>query len=66
MALVLAHLGEKLRTISNEAHMSIAALSAYLNEVLFSLPLEMSHGAFLLNISIVYMLYLGYAFCAFL
>ncbi|KAG2682978.1 hypothetical protein I3760_10G010500 [Carya illinoinensis] len=34
MALLVAHLGEKLRTISNEAHMSIAALSAYLNEVL--------------------------------
>lgn len=44
MALLVAHLGEKLRTISNEAHMSIAALSAYLNEVLFSLLLEMCHG----------------------
>ncbi|KAM5559422.1 ABC transporter B family member 29, chloroplastic [Rosa sericea] len=34
MALVIAYLGEKLRTISNKAQLSTAALSAYLNEVL--------------------------------
>ncbi|KAA8518567.1 hypothetical protein F0562_016041 [Nyssa sinensis] len=34
MALVIAFLGEKLRKISKKAHLSIATLSAYLNEVL--------------------------------
>ncbi|XP_071689370.1 ABC transporter B family member 29, chloroplastic [Rutidosis leptorrhynchoides] len=34
MALVSTYLGEKLRDISNKANLSIAALSAYLNEVL--------------------------------
>ncbi|KAF7818798.1 ABC transporter B family member 29, chloroplastic [Senna tora] len=34
MALVVAFLGQKLRTISRKAHLSIANLSAYLNEVL--------------------------------
>ncbi|XP_030443609.1 LOW QUALITY PROTEIN: ABC transporter B family member 29, chloroplastic [Syzygium oleosum] len=34
MALVIAFLGERLRQISKEANLSIAALSAYLNEVL--------------------------------
>ncbi|CAI9097716.1 OLC1v1034188C1 [Oldenlandia corymbosa var. corymbosa] len=34
MALVVGYLGEKLRGISNKAHLSTAALSAYLNEVL--------------------------------
>ncbi|XP_059463489.1 ABC transporter B family member 29, chloroplastic isoform X1 [Corylus avellana] len=34
MALVIAHLGEKLRKISKEANKSVAALSAYLHEVL--------------------------------
>lgn len=34
MVLVVAFLGQKLRKISKEAHVSIAALSAYLNEVL--------------------------------
>ncbi|CAA2970494.1 ABC transporter B family member 29, chloroplastic [Olea europaea subsp. europaea] len=33
MAFITGYLGEKLREISNEAHLSIAALSAYLNEV---------------------------------
>lgn len=33
MALVVAFLGQKLRTISRKAHLSIANLSAYLNEV---------------------------------
>ncbi|RVX12026.1 ABC transporter B family member 29, chloroplastic [Vitis vinifera] len=37
MSLVIAHLGERLRKISQRAHLSIAALSAYLNEVC-SLP----------------------------
>ncbi|CAL9026406.1 unnamed protein product [Prunus brigantina] len=34
MALIIIRLGGKLRNISNKAHLSIAALSAYLNEVL--------------------------------
>lgn len=34
MALVIAYLGEKLRKISKRAHLSIATLAAYLNEVL--------------------------------
>ncbi|KAI9090692.1 hypothetical protein K1719_028545 [Acacia pycnantha] len=34
MALVVAFLGQKLRSISRKAHLSIATLSAYLNEVL--------------------------------
>lgn len=33
MALTIAYLGEKLRKISKRARMSIASLSAYLNEV---------------------------------
>ena len=35
MALAIAYLGEKLQKISKRAHMSIATLSAYLNEVPF-------------------------------
>lgn len=39
MAFATAYLGEKLRKISKDANLSIAALSAYLNEVhLCSLP----------------------------
>lgn len=39
MAVATAYLGEKLRKISKDANLSIAALSAYLNEVhLRSLP----------------------------
>ncbi|PKI38514.1 ABC transporter B family member 29, chloroplastic [Punica granatum] len=34
MALVIAHLGERLRKISKKANLGIAALAAYLNEVL--------------------------------
>lgn len=34
MALAVAFLGQKLRTISRKAHLSIANLSAYLNEVI--------------------------------
>ncbi|XP_054785006.1 ABC transporter B family member 29, chloroplastic [Prosopis cineraria] len=34
MALVVAFLGQKLRSVSRKAHLSIATLSAYLNEVL--------------------------------
>ncbi|KAJ9181376.1 hypothetical protein P3X46_009513 [Hevea brasiliensis] len=34
MALVIAYLGERLRKISKKAHLSIATLSAHLNEVL--------------------------------
>ncbi|XP_059595152.1 ABC transporter B family member 29, chloroplastic isoform X2 [Vitis vinifera] len=37
MSLVIAHLGERLRKISKRAHLSIAALSAYLNEILPSI-----------------------------
>lgn len=33
IALVIAYLGEKLRKISKDAHLTIAAVSAYLNEV---------------------------------
>lgn len=33
MALVIAHLGEKLRKISKDAHLAMASISAYLNEV---------------------------------
>ena len=33
MVLVVTFLGQELRKISKEAHVSIAALSAYLNEV---------------------------------
>lgn len=35
MALVIAYLGERLRKISKQSHLSIASLSAYLNEVIF-------------------------------
>lgn len=35
MALVVGYLGEKLRNVSNQAHLTIAHLSAYLNEVFF-------------------------------
>lgn len=35
MALVIAYLGEKLHKISKRAHLSIATLAAYLNEVCF-------------------------------
>lgn len=45
MALVIAHLGEKLRKISKEANMSVAALSAYLHEVDFILLLKISYQA---------------------
>ncbi|KAI3802188.1 hypothetical protein L1987_30318 [Smallanthus sonchifolius] len=34
MALVSAYFGEELREVSNKANLSIAAISAYLNEVL--------------------------------
>ncbi|KAJ8754786.1 hypothetical protein K2173_012175 [Erythroxylum novogranatense] len=34
VAVAIAHLGERLRSISKRAHLSIATLSAYLNEVL--------------------------------
>ncbi|KAK7278675.1 hypothetical protein RJT34_23710 [Clitoria ternatea] len=34
MALIVAFIGQELRKISKEAHISVAALSAYLNEVL--------------------------------
>lgn len=37
MVLIVGHLGEKLRQISNEAHLTSASLSAYLNEVLPSI-----------------------------
>lgn len=37
MSLVIAYLGEALRKISNEANISVAKLSAYLNEVLPSM-----------------------------
>lgn len=33
MVLIVGYLGEKLRKISNKAHLSAASLSAYLNEV---------------------------------
>lgn len=33
MVLVVAFLGQELRKISKKAHLSVAALSAYLNEV---------------------------------
>ncbi|XP_057506136.1 ABC transporter B family member 29, chloroplastic-like isoform X2 [Actinidia eriantha] len=51
MILVTGYLGEKLRKISKKAHLSIAALSAYLNEVLPSILFvkannaELSEGA---------------------
>lgn len=35
MALVVAYLGEKLRKISKNTNLTVAALSAYLNEVCF-------------------------------
>lgn len=35
MALVIAHFGEELRKISTKANLTVAALSAYLNEVIF-------------------------------
>ncbi|GAB4833374.1 ABC transporter B member 29, chloroplastic [Ancistrocladus abbreviatus] len=37
MVLVMTYLGERLREISGNAHISIAVLSAYLNEVLLSI-----------------------------
>ncbi|KAF9594452.1 hypothetical protein IFM89_031054 [Coptis chinensis] len=37
ISLVIAHLGETLRQISNEAHLTVAKLSEYLNEVLPSM-----------------------------
>ncbi|XP_057488714.1 ABC transporter B family member 29, chloroplastic-like isoform X3 [Actinidia eriantha] len=51
MIIVTGYLGEKLRKISKKAHLSIAALSAYLNEVLPSILFvkannaELSEGA---------------------
>lgn len=33
MSLIIAYLGERLRKLSRKAHISIARLSAYLNEV---------------------------------
>ena len=37
MALMVGCLGENLREISNRAHLSVASLSAYLNEVWYNL-----------------------------
>ncbi|KAL2503031.1 ABC transporter B family member 29 [Forsythia ovata] len=45
MAFITGYLGEKLREISNEAHLSIAALSAYLNEVLASVLFVKANNA---------------------
>ncbi|XAR64699.1 Peptide-transporting ATPase [Bertholletia excelsa] len=45
MAFVIAYLGEKLRKISKKAHLSIAALSSYLNEVLPSILFVKANNA---------------------
>ncbi|KAK2974249.1 hypothetical protein RJ640_016735 [Escallonia rubra] len=45
MALVVAYLGEKLHKISKEANLSVAALSAYLNEVLPSIIFVKANNA---------------------
>ncbi|KAL3536100.1 hypothetical protein ACH5RR_004561 [Cinchona calisaya] len=45
MGLIVGYLGEKLREISNTAHLSIAALSAYLNEVLPSILFVKANNA---------------------
>lgn len=45
MALAIAYLGERLRGISKKAHISIAALSAYLNEVLPSILFVKANNA---------------------
>ncbi|KAL0410125.1 UNVERIFIED_CONTAM: ABC transporter B family member 29, chloroplastic [Sesamum latifolium] len=45
MALIIGCLGEKLRTISNKAQLSTAALSAYLNEVLPSILFVKANNA---------------------
>ncbi|GJU99316.1 ABC transporter B family member 29, chloroplastic [Tanacetum coccineum] len=45
MALVSAHFGEELREISNKANLSIAAISAYLNEVLPSILFVKANNA---------------------
>ncbi|KAF8403308.1 hypothetical protein HHK36_011410 [Tetracentron sinense] len=43
--LVIAYLGERLRKISKEAHLSVAALSAYLNEVIPSILFVKANNA---------------------
>ncbi|XP_031102437.1 ABC transporter B family member 29, chloroplastic [Ipomoea triloba] len=45
MALVIGYLGEKLRNVSNQAHLTIAQLSAYLNEVLPSILFVKANNA---------------------
>ncbi|KAK4419395.1 ABC transporter B family member 29, chloroplastic [Sesamum alatum] len=45
MALIIGCLGEKLRTISNKAQLSTAAMSAYLNEVLPSILFVKANNA---------------------
>ncbi|XP_011094316.1 ABC transporter B family member 29, chloroplastic [Sesamum indicum] len=45
MALIIGLLGEKLRTISNKAQLSTAAMSAYLNEVLPSILFVKANNA---------------------
>ncbi|KAL6988439.1 hypothetical protein U1Q18_014189 [Sarracenia purpurea var. burkii] len=45
MAFVTAYLGEKLRNISKKAHLSIAALSSHLNEVLPSILFVKANNA---------------------
>lgn len=45
IAFINGHLGEKLREISNRAHLSVATLSAYLNEVLPSILFVKANNA---------------------
>ncbi|GAA0158528.1 ATP-binding cassette [Lithospermum erythrorhizon] len=45
VAFINGHLGEKLRKISNRAHLSVATLSAYLNEVLPSILFVKANNA---------------------
>lgn len=44
MCLVIANLGKRLRQISKEAHLSLAMLAAYLNDVWFSHTNMYSHA----------------------
>lgn len=45
VALLVAHLGERLRKISKKAHLSVADLSSYLNEVLPAILLVKANNA---------------------
>ncbi|XP_016542988.1 ABC transporter B family member 29, chloroplastic isoform X3 [Capsicum annuum] len=45
MGLVIGYLGEKLRDVSNKAHLAVASLSSYLNEILPSILFVKANNA---------------------